>query len=166
MSARDQTAQLHELAASKAHAGQAARGPRGGAQAAGRHGGRDAALLADQNSRVRPAPGTTRPSSPLPLAAQVAAEKKLDALIAKLVAAAIAKGGIPSIYNGTLAWPMSGRITQEFGCTGFWAEPPLGTAPTSTAASTSPTRWTRRSTPRVQARSSGPAGARTTPPGS
>jgi len=60
------------------------------------------------------------------LAAQVAAEKKLEALIAKLVAEALAKGGIPSIYNGTLSWPMSGRITQEFGCTGFWAEPPLG----------------------------------------
>lgn len=23
-------------------------------------------------------------------------------------------------------WPTSGKITQEFGCTGFWAEPPRG----------------------------------------
>ena len=60
------------------------------------------------------------------LAAQLAAEKKLEKLIDKLVAEALAKGGIPSRYNGTLSWPMSGRITQEFGCTGFWAEPPLG----------------------------------------
>jgi murein DD-endopeptidase MepM/ murein hydrolase activator NlpD len=60
------------------------------------------------------------------LAAQLASEKKLEALISKLVAEALARGGIPSRYNGTLSWPMSGRITQEFGCTGFWAEPAYG----------------------------------------
>jgi murein DD-endopeptidase MepM/ murein hydrolase activator NlpD len=57
------------------------------------------------------------------LRAQQAAQKKLEALIARLVAEALAKGGIPSIYNGTLSWPISGRVTQEFGCTSFYLEP-------------------------------------------
>ena len=60
------------------------------------------------------------------LQAQLAAEKKLEALVAKLVAEALARGGIPSQYNGTLAWPMRGRVTQEFGCTGFSWEPAYG----------------------------------------
>jgi len=54
------------------------------------------------------------------------AERKLEALIDRLVREALAKGGIPSQYNGTFMWPMSGRVTQEFGCTGFFMEPPLG----------------------------------------
>jgi murein DD-endopeptidase MepM/ murein hydrolase activator NlpD len=57
------------------------------------------------------------------LKAQEAAQKKLEALIAKLVAEALARGGIPSIYNGSLDWPLSGRVTQEFGCTSFYLEP-------------------------------------------
>jgi murein DD-endopeptidase MepM/ murein hydrolase activator NlpD len=57
------------------------------------------------------------------LKAQQAAQKKLEALISKLVAEALAKGGIPSVYSGTLSWPMSGRITQEYGCTSFYLEP-------------------------------------------
>ena len=60
------------------------------------------------------------------LAAQLAAQKKLEALIAKLVAEQLAQGGIPSIYNGTLSWPMKGHVTQEFGCTGFSWEPAYG----------------------------------------
>ncbi|MGC8634108.1 MAG: murein hydrolase activator EnvC family protein [Candidatus Limnocylindrales bacterium] len=60
-------------------------------------------------------------------AAQLADEQKsLDELsnqIARLVAA---QQNIPSQYNGTLAWPMAGVVSQEFGCTGFIAEPPLG----------------------------------------
>ncbi|MEA2673645.1 MAG: hypothetical protein QOI92_837 [Chloroflexota bacterium] len=124
--ARDQTAQLHDLAAAskatldKQLADLAAARKQLAAMEA-----QTAALLAQQNTafdQLR----NDKAKLAAALAAQVAAEKKLDALIAKLVAAAIAKGGIPSIYNGTLAWPMSGRITQEFGCTGFWAEPPLG----------------------------------------
>ena len=35
-------------------------------------------------------------------------------------------GSIPSQYNGTLRWPMSGNVSQNFGCTGFSWEPPLG----------------------------------------
>jgi len=60
------------------------------------------------------------------LAASKAAQDQLEALINKLVKEQLAKGGIPSEYNGTLDWPMNGAITQEFGCTGFSWEPPLG----------------------------------------
>ena len=60
------------------------------------------------------------------LAAAKAAQDKLEALIARLVREQLEKGGIPSEYNGALHWPMSGTITQEFGCTGFAWEPPLG----------------------------------------
>lgn len=63
------------------------------------------------------------------LAAAKAAEDKLEALIARLVREQLEKGGIPSKYNGTLSWPMGGTITQEFGCTGFIMEPPLGGCP-------------------------------------
>ena len=55
-------------------------------------------------------------------AAQKALQKKIDAIIA----AQARRGGIPSQYSGTLIWPMSGAVTQDFGCTGFWAEPPYG----------------------------------------
>jgi murein DD-endopeptidase MepM/ murein hydrolase activator NlpD len=60
------------------------------------------------------------------LAASKAAQDQLEALINRLVKEQLAKGGIPSEYNGTLDWPMTGAITQEFGCTGFSWEPPLG----------------------------------------
>jgi murein DD-endopeptidase MepM/ murein hydrolase activator NlpD len=60
------------------------------------------------------------------LAAAKAAQDRLEELIARLVREQLAKGGIPSEYNGTLRWPMDGNITQEFGCTGFSWEPPLG----------------------------------------
>lgn len=60
------------------------------------------------------------------LAAARDAERKLESLIARLVREQLAKGGIPSQYNGTLMWPMPGRVTQEFGCTGFAWEPPQG----------------------------------------
>ena len=60
------------------------------------------------------------------LAAAAAAMKKLDALIDKLVLLAMQQGGIPSRYSGSLRWPMPGVVTQNFGCTGFYMEPPLG----------------------------------------
>ncbi len=60
------------------------------------------------------------------LAANQEAQRKLEALIERLVREALAKGGIPSAYSGTFSWPMSGYVTQEFGCTGFSWEPPLG----------------------------------------
>jgi murein DD-endopeptidase MepM/ murein hydrolase activator NlpD len=35
-------------------------------------------------------------------------------------------GRLPSAFNGQLRWPLIGRISQEFGCTGFALEPPKG----------------------------------------
>jgi murein DD-endopeptidase MepM/ murein hydrolase activator NlpD len=124
--ARDQTSQLHDLAAaSKATLDQqladlaAARKQLADMEA------QTAALLAQQNANYAKL-ASDKAALAASLALQLAEQKKLEALIAKLVAEALAKGGIPSIYNGTLAWPMVGQVTQEFGCTGFWAEPPLG----------------------------------------
>jgi murein DD-endopeptidase MepM/ murein hydrolase activator NlpD len=57
-------------------------------------------------------------------AAKAALIKKIDKL--KAEAAQKAVGRIPSVYNGTLVWPMVGNVTQEFGCTGVVFEPPLG----------------------------------------
>ena len=64
------------------------------------------------------------------LAATIEASEKAEAALQKqidaLVAAQYQGGSIPSRYNGTLAWPMRGTITQEFGCTGFAWEPRKG----------------------------------------
>jgi murein DD-endopeptidase MepM/ murein hydrolase activator NlpD len=62
-------------------------------------------------------------------AALLAAAKARDEVnrkIDRLIAAQFALGNIPSTYNGTFSWPMPGTLTQEFGCTGFIWEPPLG----------------------------------------
>jgi murein DD-endopeptidase MepM/ murein hydrolase activator NlpD len=60
------------------------------------------------------------------IAKSVAAQKRLERRIAALVARERSLGNIPSQYNGTLRWPLSGTLTQEYGCTGFAWEPPLG----------------------------------------
>ncbi len=60
------------------------------------------------------------------LAATAAARKRLQHKIDRLVAAQYRHGNIPSRYNGTLIWPMSGSVTQDYGCTGFSWEPPNG----------------------------------------
>ena len=60
------------------------------------------------------------------LAAAAAAERKLTSRINQLIKEQTSRANIPSIYNGTLEWPMSGVVTQEFGCTGVPSEPPLG----------------------------------------
>ncbi len=60
------------------------------------------------------------------LAAAAAAQKRLAGKIAAIVRKQTQQGNIPSDYNGTLQWPMSGTVTQNFGCTGFTWEPPLG----------------------------------------
>lgn len=60
------------------------------------------------------------------LAKAAAAQKLLKAQIAALIAKQMQSGNIPSAYNGTLQWPMVGDVTQNFGCTGFSWEPPLG----------------------------------------
>ncbi|HEX3264681.1 MAG TPA: peptidoglycan DD-metalloendopeptidase family protein [Candidatus Limnocylindrales bacterium] len=60
------------------------------------------------------------------LKAQLVSQNKLEGLIDRLVKEQLAKGGIPSQYNGTFIWPMPGTVTQEFGCTGFSWEPAFG----------------------------------------
>jgi murein DD-endopeptidase MepM/ murein hydrolase activator NlpD len=55
-----------------------------------------------------------------------AAQRQLQAQIDRLIRERTQFGNIPSRYNGTLIWPMAGHVTQNFGCTGFSWEPPLG----------------------------------------
>jgi murein DD-endopeptidase MepM/ murein hydrolase activator NlpD len=55
-----------------------------------------------------------------------AAQKRLQNRIAELIRRRAAQGRIPSVYNGSLAWPMGGTVTQNFGCTGFSWEPRVG----------------------------------------
>ena len=55
-------------------------------------------------------------------ASQAELKKKIDALVQQQ----FQHGNIPSVFNGTMAWPMPGAVSQEFGCTGFPLEPPLG----------------------------------------
>jgi len=64
---------------------------------------------------------------------QAAARRQLNSHIAGLVRQAQSKankwtGGSPggSNGNGKFVWPTSGTVTQEYGCTGFRLEPPLG----------------------------------------
>jgi murein DD-endopeptidase MepM/ murein hydrolase activator NlpD len=59
------------------------------------------------------------------LAKSAAAQKALQNRIANLLRQS-RFGRIPSRYNGALSWPMSGSITQNFGCTGLVFEPRLG----------------------------------------
>lgn len=59
------------------------------------------------------------------LAKAQAAQKRLENRIATLVRQRY-QSRIPSVYNGTLRWPMTGTITQSFGCTGFGWEPRVG----------------------------------------
>lgn len=60
------------------------------------------------------------------LAKAEAAQKRLQNRIADLVRRRSAQGRIPSVYNGSLRWPMGGTVTQGFGCTGFGWEPRVG----------------------------------------
>jgi murein DD-endopeptidase MepM/ murein hydrolase activator NlpD len=63
------------------------------------------------------------------LEAQLAEAERAEEELADRIAELIRQqnqGSIPSEYNGSFVWPMSGRITQEFGCTGFSWEPRIG----------------------------------------
>lgn len=64
-------------------------------------------------------------------ALQIAArsQRQLASKISEIVRKQSQAGRIPSEYNGTLSWPMSGNVTQNFGCTGFSWEPPYGDCP-------------------------------------
>lgn len=60
------------------------------------------------------------------LAKAQAAQKRLQNRIAELVRRRASQGRIPSVYNGSLAWPMGGTVTQNFGCTGLRWNPRVG----------------------------------------
>jgi murein DD-endopeptidase MepM/ murein hydrolase activator NlpD len=60
------------------------------------------------------------------LAADAKSQRELAAQIATLLERQRQFGNVPSAFNGTLVWPLSGKITQDFGCTGFAWEPPSG----------------------------------------
>jgi murein DD-endopeptidase MepM/ murein hydrolase activator NlpD len=124
--ARDQTTELHDLAASSkatldAQLADLAQARKDLAQLEAE----TAALLAQQQASYRQL-SSNKAKLAAQLAAQEAARKKVESLINRLVQEALRRGGIPSVYNGTFTWPMSGRITQEFGCTGFYLEPAYG----------------------------------------
>ncbi len=53
------------------------------------------------------------------IAATNAAKAALSKRISSLVAEQAALGNIPSEYNGSLAWPMVGDVTGEFGCSSY-----------------------------------------------
>jgi murein DD-endopeptidase MepM/ murein hydrolase activator NlpD len=59
-------------------------------------------------------------------AASAAAQRQLQQRIEQIIRERKEFGNIPSEYNGTLIWPLKGTVSQEFGCTGFSWEPPLG----------------------------------------
>lgn len=86
---------------------------------------RTAAALAAQK-RTYAALQRSKAEARAALAAAAAAERRLQDKIDALIRKRAQQGNIPSIYNGTLAWPMNGEVTQPFGCTGFEWEPPLG----------------------------------------
>jgi murein DD-endopeptidase MepM/ murein hydrolase activator NlpD len=81
-------------------------------------------LAVQQNAYARMATNAAalRRAMNAEVAAQAALKRKID----KLIAAQFQGGGIPSRYTGSLQWPLSGVITQEFGCTGFSWEPRYG----------------------------------------
>ena len=60
------------------------------------------------------------------LLANRSAQIRLKGEIGAMIERAKRLHAIPSRYNGTFIWPMDGRISQEFGCTGFPWEPPHG----------------------------------------
>ena len=94
---------------------------------------------AAQEARGRRRPPARPPAEGLPgprrmsaaaakhiLAAEARENAAIDRKIRQLVSRQYGGGGIPSEYSGTLDWPLAGTVTQEFGCTGFAWEPPLG----------------------------------------
>jgi murein DD-endopeptidase MepM/ murein hydrolase activator NlpD len=66
---------------------------------------------------------------------QIAARAQLRSRINNLVASAQRRasaqfGGVaPGGGNGVFDWPTSGYISQDYGCTGYWVNPPRGDCP-------------------------------------
>jgi len=86
---------------------------------------RTAAALAQQKRAYRTL-ARNKAAARAALVKANAAQKKLQSQIAELIRKQSQSGNIPSAYNGTLSWPMVGDVTQNYGCTGFSWEPPLG----------------------------------------
>ena len=53
------------------------------------------------------------------IATTAKAQSTLAAKIDDLVKAQYALGNIPSVYNGSLSWPLKGTISGEFGCSSY-----------------------------------------------
>ena len=51
---------------------------------------------------------------------------RVTARLRGLVQKELHSGRLPSAFNNTLRWPLKGRVSQEFGCTGFPLEPAYG----------------------------------------
>lgn len=86
---------------------------------------RTATALAQQQAQFREA-SLTKEELEAAIAKAAAAQAALAKQIKEIVARQSQQGRIPSVYNGTLKWPMAGTVTQEYGCTGFAWEPPQG----------------------------------------
>ena len=84
-----------------------------------------AAQLALQRKAYRNM-ATNKAAAKAILANEARENAAIDRKIRQLMASQNNGGGVPSEYSGTLEWPISGTVTQEFGCTGFPWEPPLG----------------------------------------
>jgi murein DD-endopeptidase MepM/ murein hydrolase activator NlpD len=124
--ARAQTAELHRLAAeSKALLDKQMKELNAARKELARLEAETAKLLKQQQAAYAEL-ARDKAAAQATLKKQVESEKKLDALIDKLVQQQVSAGGVPSQYNGTFQWPMKGWISQEFGCTGFSWEPAYG----------------------------------------
>ncbi len=86
---------------------------------------RTARALAQQQAQFRTM-AADKKTLEAAIAKAAAAQAALAKQIKEIVARQSQRGRIPSVYNGTLTWPMAGTVTQEYGCTGFAWEPPLG----------------------------------------
>ena len=97
------------------------------AQAQARLAGLAAQTAAERAAQAAAAASISRDRSKAAaeLAEEVAALDRLKNEINELASEA----AVPSVYNGTFEWPMDGTVTQEFGCTGFPLEAPLGNCP-------------------------------------
>lgn len=124
--ARQQTAELRTLAAGakKVLDGQLAELAAARKELARLEAETEALLAAQQAAYKKLAANKSQAAATLK--GQLESQKKLEVLIDRLVREALAKGGVPSQYNGTFRWPLNGRISQEFGCTGFSWEPAYG----------------------------------------
>lgn len=83
------------------------------------------ALRVDQQNEFHRL-GQTKQQVAALIADQKRQADRLTARIKNLVEKEQHSGRLPSAFNGTLRWPLKGRISQEFGCTGFPLEPAYG----------------------------------------